>query len=421
MSAIVVSGMASHSGATGVNEIITNPPSLFYDNSQVPVTGFLPYNPTSTLVTSMGCKINIAGGNVSASFPGANLLMSCDEVSPYARFIWVMQNNNQNHPRTLFEVRHDGMTRVNGMLVIPSDSGNPNWAPRIPYGGVGGQIPTSYMTIIAGDIPDATGSILQVYSTLRDVYQSSNAPALATFFGYVNSNGGNGFQGVKRFEVMDNGATSINGLPVPTLSCVAGGALPATRWYVRYTINMPQESLLSPPFVNIQCAVNQVLRVTSPPASIGMTWNVYVGTGGPATERLQGTGSNLILGTDWTMPVSGLSGTTTAPYYLQNGLLNLVGGYPCTGSPSICATLYIGGPTTGGTKNYAIYAPTGGSFLSGVTLNSFTFATLPADDNGTMRYCADCDPSATLASCASIGAKTGAFAYRVAGAWKCMG
>lgn len=60
-------------------------------------------------------------------------------------------------------------------------------------------------------------------------------------------------------------------------------------------------------------------------------------------------------------------------------------------------------------------------FLSGVMLDSFTFAMLPADDNGTMRYCADCDPSATLAACASIGAKTGAFAYRVAGAWKCMG
>jgi len=59
---MVVSTMAFHAHATGVNEIIANPPSLFYDNGQVPSAGFLPYNAFSNLVTSMGCKVQIAGG-----------------------------------------------------------------------------------------------------------------------------------------------------------------------------------------------------------------------------------------------------------------------------------------------------------------------------------------------------------------------
>ena len=412
--------IASSAHASGINTPIANEPAIVSDDSQVPSTGFLPYNPTSSLVTSMGCKVNFAGGNMSASSVGANFLMSCDEISTLGRFMWVMQNNNQNHPRVLFEVRQDGMTRVNGMLVVPADSGNPNWRPVVPYGGVAGQVPTSYMQVLAGDIPDATGSILQSYGTIRDRYNTSNVPALATFFGYVNSNGGNGIQGVKRFEVMDTGPTTINGLPVPTLSCVAGGALSATRWYARYSVNMPQESLLSPPFVSIQCLANQLLRITAPAVNTGMSWNAYVGTGGPATERLQATGSSIAMGTDWTMPAGGLSGNGIAPYYVQNGLLNIMGGYTCSGSPSICATLYLGGEPTGGTTNYTMYAPTGKNFLGAATYGMTHFADLPADANGTVRYCDDCDPGA-IATCTSVGAKTGAFAFRVNGTWRCIG
>lgn len=328
-------------------------------SSGVPSSGFLPFNPTSSTVTASGCKISLAGGNMGSSVNGANFLMSCDEGDKTGRFIWVMQNDEPNHPRSLFEVRRDGFTRANGIDVAPSDPGFPGWNTRTPYGGVGGQMPTSRMLMIASDLVDANGSALQVYGTLRNVYSSgSNNPALMTLFGYANSNGGGGLQGVKRFEVTDAGATTLNGLPVPTLSCVAGGALGAATYYVRYSINMPVESLLSPPFVNISCGANTLLKVTAPPVGIGQSWNVYVGNSGPATERLQATGSGLSLGSDWTEPIGGLSGSTIAPMYVQHALQTLMGGYACTGSPSICATLYIGGKPNGGTTNAELVMPT---------------------------------------------------------------
>lgn len=407
--------------ATGVNEVIANEPMTVNDNSQVPSTGFLPYNPFSSLVTSMGCKVQIAGGNMAPTANGANLLFSCDQFAA-GRFIWVMQNNNQQQPRSSFEVRRDGFTRVNGFYVVPADLGFPTWDPLTPYGGSGGQTPTAGMLIVQSDLIGVNASALQVYGTLRNYYAvGSSVPALATFFGQANTNGGGGMQGAKRFEVMDSGATSFTGLASPTVACIAGGALPATRYYVRYTLNMPVESLMSPPFFSIQCGANTLLRVTSPNATVAKSWNVYVGVGGPATERLQTTGAAIPMGTDWNEPAGGLSGTTEAPMYVQNGLTTMTGGYPCPNAPSICATLYVGGPTTGGTKNYAAYLPTGNSFFGGITVDTFAFENLPADDNGTMRYCGDCDPSATLVACTSAGAKTGAFAYRVAGAWKCMG
>ena len=55
-----------------------------------------------------------------------------------------------------------------------------------------------------------------------------------------------------------------------------------------------------------------------------------------------------------------------------------------------------------------------------VGFNGSAFANLGVAANGTMIYCTDCDP-ATNARCSSSGAKTGAFAFRVNGAWKCLG
>lgn len=341
------------------NVSIENVTPQLLSQSQVPSTGYLPFNATSSTVTASGCKVNLAGGNMGSSANGANFLMSCDEGDKTGRFIWVMQNDEPNHPRSLFEVRRDGFTRANGIDVAPSDPGFPGWNTRVPYGGVGGQMPTSRMLMVASDLVDANGSALQVYGTLRNVYSSgSNNPALMTLFGYANSNGGGGLQGVKRFEVTDAGASTHNGLPPPSLSCVAGGALAQTNWYVRYSINMPVESLLSPPFVYITCNANQLPKVTAPPAGVGQSWNVYIGANGPATERLQATGSGLALGSDFTLPAGGLSGSTQAPMYVQTALQTLMGGYACTGSPSLCATLYIGGKSTGGAKNAEVVIPT---------------------------------------------------------------
>lgn len=356
--ALMVLLIVASSNATGVLTPAANPPSIVSDDSQVPAGGYLPFNATSSTVAAAGCKINLAGGNMANSAVGANFMMSCDEKDKSGRFMWIMQNDEPNHPRSLFEIRRDGFARFNGVYIVPSDPGFPSWNPRTPYGGVGGQMPTSAMMVIAGDLVDTNGSALQVYGTLRNVYGTSNVPALMTLFGQANSNGGGGLQGVKRFETMDSGATTLNGLPAPTLSCVAGGALAAATYYVRYSINMPVESLLSPPFHYISCGANTLVKVTAPPAGIGQSWNVYIGNTGPATERLQTTGSALALGSDFTLPVGGLSGTTQAPMYVQHALQTLQGGYAAPGTPAVAATLYIGGKPTGGSKNAELVMPT---------------------------------------------------------------
>jgi len=49
-----------------------------------------------------------------------------------------------------------------------------------------------------------------------------------------------------------------------------------------------------------------------------------------------------------------------------------------------------------------------------LVLSAITFATLPADANGTLRYCSDCTVAAVCA-----GGGTGAFAKRLNGVWVC--
>jgi hypothetical protein len=219
------------------------------------------------------------------------------------------------------------------------------------------------MLVIASDLVDVNGSSLQVYGTLRNYYNTSNVPALMTLFGQVNSNGlAGGLIGAKRFEVLDTGATTISGIPAPALSCATSGALAANTWYIRISITSGGvESLLSPPFNYIDCSANQVPVVTAPAAGVGQTWNVYASTGangGHGTERLQATGSGLTLGVNWQMPNGGLSGSTIAPMYVTKSLQTLVGGYAAPGTPSVAATLYIGGKPTGGTKNAELVMPT---------------------------------------------------------------
>ena len=54
------------------------------------------------------------------------------------------------------------------------------------------------------------------------------------------------------------------------------------------------------------------------------------------------------------------------------------------------------------------------------TRKAVAFANLPAAANGSELYCSDCDePSLVDTTCTSAGTKTGAFAKRLNGAWKC--
>ncbi len=64
---------------------------------------------------------------------------------------------------------------------------------------------------------------------------------------------------------------------------------------------------------------------------------------------------------------------------------------------------------------------TGETVMSGdLQVRSAPFTSLGSPASGTIVFCADCDP-ATNAVCTSAGAKTGAFAFRVNRAWKCLG
>ena len=76
--------------------------------------------------------------------------------------------------------------------------------------------------------------------------------------------------------------------------------------------------------------------------------------------------------------------------------------------------------TSLGTERMRIKS-TGETVMSGdFRVRSAGFTALGTPANGTIVFCADCDP-ATNAPCTSAGAKTGAFAFRVNRAWKCLG
>lgn len=51
-----------------------------------------------------------------------------------------------------------------------------------------------------------------------------------------------------------------------------------------------------------------------------------------------------------------------------------------------------------------------------LALSATAFASLPSSTNGTMLYCNDC----TVATAPCTGGGTGAFAFRVNGAWRCQ-
>lgn len=90
----------------------------------------------------------------------------------------------------------------------------------------------------------------------------------------------------------------------PVLSQVAGGTLAGATYYVRYTYANASGETLPSPEASLAVTANNLLVVASPaPASGAATWNVYVSTA-TGTETLQASG--IAIGTDWTLPVSGL-------------------------------------------------------------------------------------------------------------------
>ncbi len=71
------------------------------------------------------------------------------------------------------------------------------------------------------------------------------------------------------------------------------------------------------------------------------------------------------------------------------------------------------------TLGYGVYVETGWMALKhdGVDHATLTAAPFSSAGNGTLAFCTNCDPLST--PCTTGGASTGAFAFRVAGAWDC--
>jgi hypothetical protein len=60
---------------------------------------------------------------------------------------------------------------------------------------------------------------------------------------------------------------------------------------------------------------------------------------------------------------------------------------------------------------------------SQMLMSGVAFASLGTPSNGTWAYCTHCDAvgsGAATATCAASGGGTGAFAFRINGAWKCV-
>jgi hypothetical protein len=98
----------------------------------------------------------------------------------------------------------------------------------------------------------------------------------------------------------------------PTTSSSAGGTLAGATYYVKTTyVNAIGETVGSSESTQV-VAANYLLDVTSPAAETGATgWNVYVATATGAEEKQNAT--PIAIGTNWTLPTTGLVTGATVP------------------------------------------------------------------------------------------------------------
>ncbi len=131
-------------------------------------------------------------------------------------------------------------------------------------------------------------------------------------------------------------ATGISAPATPTLSSVAGGSLGAATYYIVITlVNATGETLPSAE-ASIAVAANNLPSVASPPATPGATgYNVYVGTAS-GLETLQ-THSPIQIGTNWTLPVSGLVAGGPPPTVASAGSAQVQVSNIPTGPPNVVA------------------------------------------------------------------------------------
>lgn len=98
----------------------------------------------------------------------------------------------------------------------------------------------------------------------------------------------------------------------PTLSSVAGGTIAQTTYFVKITYVNPTGETDPSTESSLLVLVNNLLVVLSPPAlGTATSYNVYVSTT-TNTETLQNA-SPIAIGTNWTLPTSGLVSGASLP------------------------------------------------------------------------------------------------------------
>ena len=107
-------------------------------------------------------------------------------------------------------------------------------------------------------------------------------------------------------------------LVMPSPSCVAGGALAPTTYYLQIAGQTAKGTTAASGEVVVSCGSNTVVQITPPTPSSGIpTWNVYASTTGPGlgSEQLQSNGTSLPFTTTWKEPNAGLAGSGNPPTY----------------------------------------------------------------------------------------------------------
>lgn len=103
----------------------------------------------------------------------------------------------------------------------------------------------------------------------------------------------------------------------PALTSTAGGSLAKANYYARISYLTATGETAASFESNLTIAADNLLAVASPPTDrLGLAtgWNVYVGTAS-GQETLQNA-SPIAIGTNWTLPTSGLITGTALPQYI---------------------------------------------------------------------------------------------------------
>jgi hypothetical protein len=182
----------------------------------------------------------------------------------------------------------------------------------------------------------------------------------------------------------------------PSLSSVVGGALAGATYYVKVTYidpkdgSLPAGETLPSSEASLAVSANHLLSVASPAQVNGVTsYNVYVGTSS-GSEQLQNA-SPIAIGTNWTLPTSGLISGAAPPTQSTSGLhmyFNVNPTYPVPvyqgGSSSVQnASAMLG--ASGACKSES----TTGAAAAFAYLNAMVDASFPAgyfDTNFEMRF-----------------------------------